>query len=748
MTSRRIAHRTCPICEASCGLELELDDARVVKVRGDARDVLSRGYLCPKGAALGELHHDPDRLHAPLVRGADGLLHEVSWDEAFAEVERRLAPIIERHGRQSIALYVGNPTAHNLSLWYYFPALALAAGTTQLYTAGTVDQQPKQVAAMCMFGTSWGIPVPDVDRTQYLLVLGANPSASNGSLIVAPDLQGRLDAIRARGGKVVVVDPRRTRTAERADEWLPIRPGADALFLFALAHVLFVERRIALGRLAPHVCGIAELEELTRDFAPEAVAERCRIPADTIRRIARELAAAERAAVYGRVGTCTQEFGTLSSWLVDALNVLTGNLDREGGAMWTRPLAGGEHTRGAPGRGPEFSTGRFHTRVRGAPEVLLQLPAACLAEEVDTPGPGAIRALVVMAGNPVLSAPDGERLDRALPSLELMVSIDPALNETSRHAHVVLPAPSPLTQPHYDALLYQLAVRNAGRWSPPVLPIEAGALAEWEILLRLAEIFADGTSKAGAHTLDDAALLARLRAATSDPDSPVHGRDAHELFALAPDARGPGRILDFELRTGPYGDRYGEVPGGLSLAELARHEHGLDLGALSPMLPGVLRTPSGKIELAHPYLVADVARLRAALARKDDGLLLIGRRDLRSNNSWLHNLPTLARGRERCTLLVHPDDAREIGLRDGGRARVRSEAGEVEAPVEVSDEVARGVVCLPHGWGHGRPGMRQAIAGRRPGVNSNALADARALDLPSGTAIVNGIPVEVSPLVA
>jgi anaerobic selenocysteine-containing dehydrogenase len=744
MTSRSVAYRTCPICEASCGLALELDGARVTRVRGDERDVLSRGYLCPKGAALDELHHDPDRLRRPLVRGADGVLREASWDEAFAEVARRLAPVIEKHGRQAIALYVGNPTAHNLALYYYFPMLALSAGTPNLYTAGTVDQQPKQVAAMCMFGTSWGIPVPDVDRTQYLLVLGANPAASNGSLVVAPDLQGRLDAIRARGGKVVVVDPRRTKTAERADEWLPIRPGADAFLLFALAHVHFAEGLVALGPLAPHVNGLAELAALARDFPPEAVAERCRIPAATIRRIARELAAAESAAVYGRVGTCTQEFGTLASWLVDALNVLTGNLDRAGGAMWTRPLAGGEHTRGAPGRGLEFKTGRFRTRVRGAPEVLMQLPTPCLAEEIDTPGPGAIRALVVMAGNPVLSSPDGERLDRALPSLDLMVSIDPALNETSRHAHVVLPAPSPLTQPHYDALLYQMAVRNAGRWSKPALPMESDQLSEWEILLRLAAIFGGADAQADVRALDDAAFLGRLRMATADPHSGVHGRDADALFELSPAERGTARILDFELRTGPYGDRYGEKPGGLTLAELERHEHGLDLGALEPMLPGVLRTPSGKIELAHPYLAADVPRLRAALARDDAGLVLIGRRDLRSNNSWLHNLPSLARGHDRCTLLVHPDDAKARGLADGSRARVRSAAGEVEAPVEISDEVAPGVVCLPHGWGHGRPGTRQSVSAARPGVNFNALADASTLDEPSGTAIVHGIPVEVS----
>ncbi|MEX2206218.1 MAG: molybdopterin-dependent oxidoreductase [Myxococcota bacterium] len=740
----RTAFRTCPICEASCGLALTLDGERVVRVRGDEHDVTSRGYLCPKGAALGELHHDPDRLRTPLVRGPAGL-REASWDEAFAEIERLLVPLIERHGRGSVAVYVGNPTAHDYSLYSYFPALLMAAGTHQLYTAGTVDQQPKQVAVNCMYGTAWGIPVPDVDRTRYLLVLGANPSASNGSLLVAPDLQGRLDAIRARGGRVVVVDPRRTRTAERADEWLPIRPGTDALFLFALVNTLFSEGRVALGALAPHVNGVDALRELAAEFTPEAVEARCRIPAATIRRVARELAGAESAAVYGRVGTCTQAFGTLASWGIDALNVLTGNLDRVGGVMWSRPLAGGDHTRGAKGRGPEFQVGRFRTRVRGAPEVLFQLPAACLAEEIDTPGEGRIRALVVLAGNPALSVPGGERLDRALAQLDCLISLDLFVNETARFAHVVLPAPSPLQQPHYDALLYQVAVRNAARYSKPVLALDEDALPEWQILLRLAAIFAGQGAQANADALDDAYYGARLHALASDPSSPIHGRDVAELAALAAGLRGPERILDLELRTGPYGDAFGAVPGGLSLAELERHPHGLDLGPLEPALPDVLRTPSGRIELAHPYLAADVPRLRKSLSRGDDDtLLLIGRRDLRSNNSWLHNAPSLMTGRERCTLLVHPDDAAKRGLGDGDLAQIRSAAATLVVAVEVSDEVARGVVCLPHGFGHGRAGARLSVAARRPGVNSNALSDARALDVPSGTAVVNGIPVEVA----
>jgi anaerobic selenocysteine-containing dehydrogenase len=742
--TERIAYRTCPICEASCGLELALDGDRVARVRGDQRDAFSRGYLCPKGASIGELHGDPDRVRTPLIRDGSSF-RAASFDEAFEEIARRMLPTLERHGREALALYVGNPTAHDLSLYSYIGALAAGARTPQLYTSGTVDQQPKQVATACLFGMSWGIPVPDVDRTSYLLMLGANPSASNGSLLVAPDLQSRLDAIGARGGRVVVVDPRRTKTAARASEWLAIRPGTDAHFLFALVHVLFAEKRVALGRLAAHTNGVAEIEALAREFTPEAVAPVCRIPADTIRRIARELAAAPSAAVYGRIGTCVQEFGTLASWLIEVLNVLTGNLDREGGAMWPRPLAGGDQTRAEAGRGPAFAAGRYHTRVRRAPEVLGQFPAACLAEEIDTPGAGAVRALFTMAGNPVLSAPDGERLARALPLLECMVSLDIFVNETTRHAHVILPAPSPLQQPHYDSLLYHVAVRSFGRYSAPVLPLAPGALSEWQVLLRMGALLGGHNWRADLGKLDDAYFLARVRAEVANPHSPIHGRDAEEIASASGAWRGPERILDLELRSGPFGDRYGRVADGITLDTLAKqHPHGLDLGPMTPGLPGFLHTPSGRIELAHPYLVADVPRLRAALARgSGDGLLLIGRRDLRSNNSWLHNAPTLMAGRERCTLLVHPEDAAARGLRGGAKARVRGANGVIEAAVEISDEVARGVVCLPHGFGHDQAGVRLRVASQRPGVNFNALPSPHVLDVPSGTSAVNGVPVEV-----
>jgi anaerobic selenocysteine-containing dehydrogenase len=740
--------RTCLLCKSTCGLELTVDGGRVTRVRGDRDDVFSKGYLCPKGMALGHLHEDPDRLRVPVVREGD-TWREVSWDDAFAEVERRLAPILERHGRDALALYFGDPCGHNLSLACY-SWLPWYRVTRNMYSASTVCEVPKEVSAALMFGTHWSVPLADLDRTRYLLVLGANPWTSNGSLLTAPNILGRLDAIRAGGGKVVVVDPRRTTTAKRADEHIPIRPGTDALLLMAMVHVLFTEQLVDLGPLAEHTNGVDEMGELARDWPPELVADACAIPAGTIRRLARELAAAEAAAVYGRMGTCTQEFGTLASWLVDVLNVLTGNLDRPGGAMFSRPPAGATHTHGAPGTGRGFRIGGYRSRVRGAPEVLRQFPAVCLAEEIDTPGEGQVRALLTIAGNPVLSVPGSSRLQAALPTLECMVSVDNYLNETTRHAHVILPGESFLQLPHYDTVIYQFAVRNVGNWSDPVFPPDHGRPAEWEVLLKLWAIVNGQGAGADVEPMDDAYLMGSVRMAVGDPSSPVHGRDAEEVFALAVAAapRGPERIVDFQIRTGPYGDGYGARSDGLTLEEVRRHPHGLDLGPHQPRIPEVLRTPSGKIELAPSYITADLPRLRAAIGRDhsaDGRLLLVGRRDLRSNNSWLHNIPALMRGRNRCTLLIHPDDAARCGVAHGAAAAVASEAGTVVVPVEVSDEMMPGVVSLPHGWGHGQPGTRLRVAAEHSGVNSNLLADAGVIEPLSGVAVVNGIPVTVAP---
>ncbi|HSO95016.1 MAG TPA: molybdopterin-dependent oxidoreductase [Acidimicrobiia bacterium] len=740
-----VAYRTCPLCEATCGLELRLDGNAITRVRGDRDDVFSHGFLCPKGSAVGKIDDDPDRIRRPLVREG-ATWREVSWEDAFAVIERRLTPILEQHGRDAVAMYIGNPNAHNLAGLIYNRALIQALGSRNVFSASTVDQMPKQVSAGLMFGAALSVPVPDVDRTDHLLLLGANPFASNGSLLTAPDLPGRLRALRARGGKLVVVDPRRTKTAEEADEHLFIRPGTDAAFLGAVAHTILREGLAEPGALRDHLHGWDDLDQLLAAFTPEAVAAVCGIDAATIRRVARDLAAAPRAAVYARLGTCANEFGTTASWLVDVCNIVTGNLDREGGAMFARPAAGGANTGGEPGRGRGVRFGRRASRVRGLPEVYGELPVVCLAEEIETPGVGQVRALITVAGNPVVSTPDSARLDRALDELDFMVSVDIYRNETTRHADVILPAPPLLARGHYDLALYSLAVRNVANYSPPLVPLEGDDRHEWEILLRLANIVAGAGADADPHALDDTIVVGMVDKAIRRGASNVAGRDAADLLQQLSARRGPERILDLMLRTGPYGDGFGADADGLSLAVLEAHPHGVDLGPLAPRIPEMLRTPSGQIELTPEPIVADLDRLRSTLrSGTTSGFTLIGRRDLRSNNSWMHNVDVLVKGRDRCTLLVHPDDAAQLGLRDGGHAKVAAPGGSVLAPVEITDSMMRGVVSLPHGWGHDVDGTQLRVAATRPGVNSNLLADTEHFDPLSGNAVLNGIPVEIAP---
>ncbi len=741
------AFRTCPLCEATCGLEIELDDERVVSIRGDLEDVFSHGFICPKGSALRALHEDPDRVTTPLIRKGNDF-EPASWDEAFALIDDRLAPLLAAD-RNSVALYIGNPNAHNLSNMLYLRVLTRALSSRNVYSASTVDQFPKQMTSALMFGTGTTVAVPDLDRTDYLLMLGANPLASNGSLMTAPDARGRLRALRARGGKLVVIDPRRTRTAREADEHHFIRPGTDALLLFAIVHVLFEEGLADPGeRIAGLSNGLDQLPELAAAFTPDAVAPATGIAAAEIRRHARELARAPTAAVYGRIGTCTQQFGGLASWLVDVVNVLTGNLDRPGGAMFPMAAAGQSNSAGEPGRGRGARFGRYTSRVRGLRELFGELPVVCLAEEIDTPGEGQVKALITVSGNPVVSTPNSARLEAALRELELLVSVDVYVNETTRHADVILPAPSPLRRSHYDLALYQFAVRNVANYSPPVLPPQPELPDEWVTLLRLTGVAAGMGPNADVAALDEGVAQALVERERKTPQSPVAraGLSTDEVIAALAPRVGPERLLDLMLRTGPYGDHF-NGNGGLSLAALEQAPHGIDLGPLQPRLPDALRTSSGRIELAPELVVADVPRLRATLERPaDDGPVLIGRRHLRSNNSWMHNLPVLVKGKSRCTLQIHPDDAMRHGLTDGGQALLQSRTGAVHAEVEVTDDLMPGVVSLPHGWGQDFEHTRISVAAAHAGTNSNVLADEQLFDVVSGNAVLNGIPVQISPL--
>ncbi|MFB7371022.1 molybdopterin-dependent oxidoreductase [Streptomyces sp. NPDC056222] len=727
------ALRICPLCEATCGLTLTLDGSRVTGARGDRDDVFSQGFICPKGASFGEVDADPDRLTGPLVR-KDGILQEATWTEAFDAIAARVRPLIEEHGPNAVGVVLGNPNVHTMAGALYPPLLLGALRTRNLFTASTLDQMPKHVSSGLLFGDPFAIPVPDLDRTDHLLMLGANPLDSNGSLCTAPDFPGKLKALRRRGGTLTVVDPRRTRTARLADRHVAIRPGADAFFLAALVHTLFAEDLTDLGALTEHVEGVEEVREAVRDFTPEAVATACDLDADTIRTIARELAAAPTAAVYGRMGSSTVAYGTLANWLVDVLNVLTGNLDRPGGALF--PLAATAPAPRPAGSGKGFALGRWSSRVSGHPEAKGEIPMAALAEEIETEGEGRIRVVITVAANPVLSAPDGTRLDAALGTLDFMVAVDPYLNETTRHADVVLPPPPPSQSAHFDFAFNNFAVRNQARFTPAAVPLEEGRMDECEIHARLILAVA-GMHGAPPSAVDDLAIDTTLAKAVAQEHSPVHGADPKAVAARLSGVTGPERRLDMMLRLGPYD---------LDLEALRRAPHGIDLGPLKPRLPGLLKTRSGRVELLPTPIAADLPRLRAALDTEPGGLVLVGRRHLRSNNSWLHNAPSLNSGSNRCTLQIHPDDADRLGLADGKPARIAAEGGELEVEVEITDSVRNGVVSLPHGWGHDRPGTRLAVAAARPGVNVNQLLDGTRLDPLSGTAVLNGFPVELSPL--
>ncbi len=742
MPATKTSYITCPLCEATCGLEVVTQGSEVLSIKGDSEDVFSKGHICPKAYGLKELDADSDRIREPRIR-RDGQWQTVSWHEAFVEIERGLTPILKQYGRNALAVYAGNPNAHNLSSMLYLPVMLRAAGTQNIYSATSVDQLPKQVSAALMFGTALSVPVPDLERTEYLLLLGANPLVSNGSLLTAPDMRGRLRRLRARGGKLVVIDPYRTRTAQEADEHHFIRPGYDAHFLFALVHTLFAENLVQLGHLAEHTIGLEQVRELAQHFSPEQVAALCGIDAATIRTIARSLAISSHAAVYGRIGTCTQEFGTIASWLVDVLNTLTGNLDREGGAMFPKAAAGARNTSGLPGRGRTTQVGRWKSRVRGLPELFGELPVVCLAEEIETPGDGQIKALITIAGNPVLSTPNSQRLQQSLEKLDFMVSVDMYLNETTRYANVILPPLPALARSHYDIALYQLATHNVANYSMPVIEREPDALDEWEVLLKLAALLIGQGTEVDATVVDDMTIGQLIQREIATKGSPIQGRDAAEILTSLQPRRGPERMLDFLLRVGPYGDKFDTQQDGLSLATLEANPHGVDLGPLQPRIPEVLRTPSGKIELAPAILVTDVERLQSSLTRTPGQMLLIGRRDLRSNNSWMHNIHALTKGKDRCTLHIHPDDAARLGLANGEITCVASRVGSVDVPVEITDAIMPGVVSIPHGWGHSLSGTQLHIATEHAGVNTNILTDEEFIDVLSGNAALNGVAVKV-----
>ncbi len=699
--TKTLHHRACHLCEAICGLTLETTQAddgslAITSIKGDPLDTFSRGHICPKAVALQDIQNDPDRLHQPMLRvGSEW--QPIPWEDAFALVAERLSGIQARHGQNAVAVYQGNPSVHNYGLMTHSNYFLGQLKTRNRFSATSVDQLPHHLTSYLMYGHGLLLPIPDIDHTDFMLILGGNPLASNGSIMTVPDVEKRLKAIQARGGKVVVVDPRRSETAAIADQHIFVRPGGDAALLFGVLNTLFSEN-LARGSHLP-VEGLEDVRSAIAGFTAEAMSRQCAVPAEQIRQLARDFAAADKAVCYGRMGVSTQAFGTLCHWLVQLINLVTGNLDRVGGALCTTPAVDLVASTG----GGHFN--RWQSRVSGRPEYGGELPVSALAEEMLTEGEGQIRALVTVAGNPVLSTPNGRQLEQALDGLEFMVSIDLYINETTRYADLILPSTSALENDHYDTTFNMFAVRNVTRFNRAILPKPVGALHDWEIFVGLAKAFAAQTGAALKPTLP------------------------------------PAQMIDFGLRAGVYGDASTHK---LSIAMLADHPHGVDLGPLKPNLAARLKTADGNVQAAPAVILADLVRFAAQPVPVADELLLIGRRHVRSNNSWMHNYHRLVKGKPRHQLLMHPDDLARRRLSDGQRVRVSSRIGMIEVEVQASLDMMPGVVSLPHGWGHGRPGVQMAIASGQPGASANDLTDERQLDELSGNAALNGVPVQVA----
>lgn len=712
MSQSRLHYRGCNLCEAMCGLEIEFNGKDIIAIRGDKDDPFSKGHICPKPIALQDVYNDPDRLKYPVRRTDDGW-QRISWDEAYDEVVRNLKAVQARHGRNAVGIYLGNPVVHNPGTLLFGPPFIRSLRTKNRFSATSVDQLPHHFAAYYMFGHQLLLPVPDVDRTQFMLILGANPLQSNGSIMTAAGIEGRLKAIQKRGGKIVVVDPRYTLTAKLADAHHPIKPGTDAFLLAALAHTVFEENLADPGRLGAFSDGLEVARAAVADFPPESVAGATGIDAGAIRQLARDFAAADSAVSYGRIGVSTHAFGGLCNWLVNLLNIITGNMDEPGGAMFALPAVDIMRI-SRPG-----SRGRWTSRVRGLPEFAGELPVSVLGEEMLTEGEGQIKAMVTIAGNPVLSTPNGGQLEQGFAGLEFMVAIDIYINETTRHANIILPPTTGLETEHYDLAFHALAVRNTAKYSEALFEKDSDQRHDWQILRALRNRMEKGVK-------------------------PWWKFDRFKVLS-------PGRIIDLGLRFGPYGsgDIKALLGSGLRLKHLRDNPHGIDFGPLVPIFPQRLGTSNKRINLAPQIILDDLARLRASLEGDTEAqqngfnLLLIGRRDLRSNNSWMHNSERLVRGKARCTLLMHADDAEAHQLEDGQCVCVESRVGQVTIPLEVTDTIMRGVVSIPHGWGHDRDGVQLSVAAQHPGASINDLTDDQQVDRLTGNAVFSGVPVKV-----
>jgi anaerobic selenocysteine-containing dehydrogenase len=700
MSEIKTHYRNCNICEAMCGLEIKYKDHEIISIKGDQQDPFSKGYNCPKATALADFYQDKDRLKTPIKRTENGWI-DISWDEAFTEITEKLRSIQQQHGKNALAVYLGNPNAHSLGNAMWLKPFMKSLGTINRFSSASTDQMPHHVASNFMFGAGMLIPVPDIDRTDFMLIIGANPVVSNGSLMTAPNVIGRMKAIQNRGGKIVVVDPQRTRTAKIADQHLFIRPEKDALLLFAIIHCVFARNKVNLRHLATMVEGVDELQLQAANYAPETVAEHVGIDAATIRTLADEMMAADSAVCYSRMGASTQSFGGLCQWLTNALNIITGNFDRAGGAMFPQPAFDllRNHQKGF-----KSSFGQYHSRVRNLPFFNGEFPVATLAEEILTEGEGQIKSLITIAGNPVLSTPSGHKLAQAFDTLEYMVAIDIYLNETTKHADIILPGTTGVENSHFDIFFNSFSVRNTVKYSAPLFEKEENQRADWQILNELA---------------------ARMSNAKTDEQQQIT----------------PEMILDMELKQGPYGAQ------GMSLQKLKENPHGIDIGPLMPCLQERIKTANGKVNLFPQLYADDLPRLNAVMQQAAKNAQfpfdLISRRLVKSHNTWTQNSARLVKGKNPCTLEINSIDAEQLAIKTGQIVKVSSSVGEIEIEVAVTDDIQQGVVSIPQGWGHNQKDTKMTIAATQPGVSINDLTDAGRVDTLTGNAAFNGTPVAI-----
>jgi anaerobic selenocysteine-containing dehydrogenase len=699
MSEIKIHYRTCNLCEAMCGLEIQHKEKKVISIVGDKNDVLSKGHICPKALALKDLYEDKDRLKTPLKRTSSGW-KEISWEAAFNEIESEVKRIQQKYGQNAIGTYNGNPNVHNVGLLLYGAPFLRSLKTKQKYSATSVDQLPHHIASLKMFGHQMLIPIPDIDHTDYLLILGANPAASNGSLLTAPGFSQKIKEIQKKGGKVVNIDPRFTETSKISSEHYFINPGKDALFLMSLLHVIFNENLHEIGHLESHLKGIEVIQELVKEFSPEDTSNKIGISVDEIKKIARDFSYANTAVCYGRMGVSTHEFGGICQWLVNVLNIVTNNTDKVGGAMFTKAAIDLVFMTGIKGRTGSFD--RYQSRVQNLPEYSGEFPVATLADEILTEGKDQIKAMFCVAGNPVLSTPNGKKVEKALEQLEFMVSIDIYLNETSKHANIILPTTNGLETAHYDLVFHQFAIRNTAKYSSILFEKEENQRHDWQVLNELTQ------------------------------------RITGIKNPLTPEM-----MLDGMLKYSPYKEA------NLSVEKLKENPHGIDFGPLKPVLLERLFSKDKKIDLAPAIFVKDVERLKLQLKEKvqtsnsEFPFSLIGRRHLRNNNSWMHNSKLLMTGKNRCTLLIHPKDAKDLNIVDHQKVQIISSINEIELPIEISNEMKPGVVSIPHGFGHNRKGIKLGLAEEKAGESVNDLTDDTMIDVLTGNANFSGTKVKI-----